>query len=210
MLFQFVAMGTGVVMSQYLGAEKTSEIGRLTGTMIGINFVFGICVSLLIVLFNWRLLQAFSLEIHLVEMAESYLVITGGSLVVQALYTVTVAIIQSHGLTRYTMFVTLGINVLNITGNYLFIFGPFGVPKLGVTGVAIATVVSQANGLMINLLILRKTIGIKLRWEDLHRWKRDHITKVLKIGIPSAGVTLSYQGSQFVTTMFISSLGATM
>jgi putative MATE family efflux protein len=210
MLFQCVAMGTGVVMSHFIGAQQTSEIGRLTGSVIGINFVFGSCVSLFIVLFSGRLLNVFSLEQHLVEMAESYLYITGGALVVQALYIVTVAIIQSHGLTRHTMLVTLGINVLKITGNYMFIFGPFGIPKLGVTGVAIATVISQTIGLIINFLILSKILAIKLHWDNILLWKRDHVTKILKIGIPSAGVTLSYQGSQFVITMFISSLGTTI
>lgn len=48
--------------------------------------------------------------------------------------TVTVAIIQSHGFTRHTMMVAVGINLLHVFGNYMFIFGPMGFPKLGVTG----------------------------------------------------------------------------
>jgi Na+-driven multidrug efflux pump len=57
---------------------------------------------------------------------------------------------------------------------------------------------------------LSKILAIKLHWDNILLWKRDHVTKILKIGIPSAGVTLSYQGSQFVITMFISSLGTTI
>jgi Na+-driven multidrug efflux pump len=142
-------------------------------------------------------------------MARIYLYITGGGLVVQALLTVTVAIIQAHGFTRQTMMVTIGMNVLNIVGNYLFIFGPYGFPQLGVTGVAISTIVSQLIGVTVHLIILRKIV-VGLHWRNFVRWQRDHVVKVLQVGIPSAAVHLSYNANQLVITIFITSLSAMM
>ncbi|KIL36437.1 transporter [Cohnella kolymensis] len=210
MVFQFVAMGSAVVVSQYLGAKQTNEIDRLVGSALGLNFVFGMVVSIGLVLFSTTLLQVFNLGAGLFEMAQSYLTIACAALVVQALLSVTAAIIQTHGFTRHTMLVALGMNVLNIIGNYLFIFGLFGVPKLGVTGVAISTATSQLIGLAVNLMILHKVVGVRLQWRSMIRWQRDHVAKVLRVGVPSAAVTLSYNANQFVTTMFISSLGAVM
>ena len=210
MIFQFVAMGTGVVVSQYLGAKKTGDINDLIGTALGMNILFGVAVSAVVVGFSQSLLSVFDLRPDLNGLAENFLVITGAALVIQALFTVTVAIIQSYGYTKYTMAVTLAINLLNILGNYLFIFGPFGFPVLGVTGVAISTVVSQLAGLIVNFLLLQKIARVRLKFNHLFIWKQDHIKSVLKIGIPSAAVSLSYNANQFVITALISSLGAVM
>jgi putative MATE family efflux protein len=131
-------------------------------------------------------------------------------LFVQAVLTALVAIIQSYGYTRQTMMVTIGMNVLNIVGNCLFIYGLFGFPKLGVTGVAISTAVSQCIGLIVNFFLLRKVAGVPILWLYFIHWKRELVAKVLRIGIPSSAVTLSYSASQFVILAFIATLGAQM
>ncbi|AJY74281.1 MATE family efflux transporter [Paenibacillus beijingensis] len=208
--FNFIALGSTVVVSQYLGSRRTDEIENIVASSLGINFVFGLFMSAIVVLFSGRLLHIFSLSPDLFEMARTYLLITGGALVLQALNTVTVAVIQSHGFTRHTMLVAVGINLLHIFGNYLFIYGPMGFPKLGVTGVAISTNVSQLIGLIINLFILRKIVGIPIWWVNLMHWRRDLVSKVLQVGIPSSAVNLSYNVSQLVITYFVSSLGTMM
>ncbi|WP_178075167.1 polysaccharide biosynthesis C-terminal domain-containing protein, partial [Pseudomonas sp. 2995-1] len=76
---------------------------------------------------------------ELFEQANTFLIIVGGALIFQAVSVTMSAIIQTHGYTKETMFVTFGMNVLNITGNYLFIFGALGFPQWGVPGVALST-----------------------------------------------------------------------
>ncbi|MBW7461713.1 MATE family efflux transporter, partial [Paenibacillus sepulcri] len=49
----------------------------------------------------------------------------------------------------------------------------------------------------------------QIQWSHLLHWKREHVNKVLRVGLPSSAVNCSYSASQFVTTAFISSLGAT-
>lgn len=82
---------------------------------------------------------------ELMESAGSYLKIVGGFSFIQALIMTISAVIRSHGFTKDAMYVTVGMNILNIIGNYLF-FGVLGFPELGVTGVAISTVASRTIG----------------------------------------------------------------
>ncbi|MDO7906697.1 MATE family efflux transporter [Paenibacillus sp. JX-17] len=210
LLFNFVALGSAVVISQYLGARRQQEIGQLAGSSLGLNFLFGVFVSVLVMAFSGPLLGIFDLESSLMQQAQGYLMIAGGALVIQALLSVVTAMIQSHGYTRQTMLVSLGMNVLNIAGNYLVIYGPGDFPKLGVMGVAISTALAQTIGLLINLILLRRTAGVHLRWSSMFRWRRDHVGKVLRVGLPSSAVSLSYSANQFVTTALISALGASM
>lgn len=210
LIFNFVAIGSAVVVSQYLGARKVGELGRLAASSISVNFLFGGVISVLVVSLSGPLLNVFGLDDSLFHLAQNYLYIAGGTLFIQAILTALVAIIQSYGYTRQTMMVTIGMNVLNIIGNCMFIYGLFGFPKLGVTGVAISTAVSQCIGLIINFILLRKVSGVPILWRYFVRWQKDLVSKVLRIGIPSSAVTLSYSASQFVILAFIATLGAQM
>jgi len=210
LIFNFVAIGSAVVVSQYLGARREGELGRLAASSISVNFLFGALISVLAVFLSGSLLNVFGLDDSLFYLAQRYLYIAGGTLFIQAVLTALVAIIQSYGFTRQTMLVTVGMNILNVIGNCLFIYGLFGFPKLGVTGVAISTAVSQSIGLIVNFFLLRKIVDVPILWRYFVRWQMDHIRKVLRIGIPSSAVTLSYSASQFVILAFIATLGAQM
>lgn len=60
------------------------------------------------------------------------------------------------------------------------------------------------------MFILRKVVGIPVQWFNLIHWKRELVSKVLQVGIPSSAVNLSYNVSQIVITSFITSLGPMM
>lgn len=210
LLFNFVAMGSAVVVSQYLGAGLRRDVGRLTASSLALNLLFGLFVSAGVVLFCGDLLRLFGLEPELHALARRYMTIAGGGLFVQAVMSAAVAIIQSHGLTRQTMLVALGMNIIHIIGNYLVIFGPFGFPQLGVTGVAISTVTSQVIGMSVNLRLLRRAAGVPLAGRHFVRWKAEDVARVLKIGVPASLNHLSYNLNQLVTTAFITSLGTVM
>lgn len=209
-MFNFVAIGAGVVVSQYLGAQKKNEISKIVGASLGINLIFGLIISLLMVTFSRPLLLLFGLEAHLLDISKTYLLIVGGALFLQAIMITISSIVQSHGFTRDTMFVAVGMNILNIVLNYLFIFGALGFPQLGVTGVAIATVISQLVGLTANMLVLTRKVNVQLTWNRLTRWSKEHVMSILKIGVPTSITQLSYSGNQIVITVFIVSLGADM
>jgi len=207
MMFNVIAIGSAVVVSQYLGARRHDEIGRLASSSVAINCLFGVLVSIAVVCLSGPLLRIFELDPSVFGMARRFLVIAGAALVLQGVLAAVTAIIQSHGYTRHTMLVTIGMNVLNLTGNYLVIYGPFGFPTFGVPGVAVSTAAAQLAGLAVNLVLLRRVAGVRLTWRHLTHWTKEHVDKVLRIGIPSSVNNVSYSASQFLTTTFIATLG---
>ncbi len=209
-IMSFVSVGAAVVIAQYLGAKKRDEIPRLVTTAIPLNFLFGLFLSVMIVSFGSPLLGLFGLEEALFSQAKIYLLIVGGTLFLQAVMITISAVVQSHGFTRDTMMVVVGMNVLHVILNYCFIYGAIGFPQLGVLGVAISTLISQTLGLAANIVVLNRRVQIKLLWKDLVRWKREHVIKILMVGLPSSASQISYFASQIVTTIFIASLGAEM
>jgi putative MATE family efflux protein len=126
----------------------------------------------------------------------------------EALLLTVSAVLKSHGYTRDTMYITIGMNIINVIGNYLCIFGPFGLPVLGVPGVAGVTVVVRFIALTVMSILLFRKVKLPLA-RDIFRPVKQHVVGLLKIGVPSAGENLSYNISQLVVTSFIAMIGTT-
>ncbi|MEW8971805.1 MAG: MATE family efflux transporter [Mesobacillus sp.] len=206
-MFGFIATGTAILVAQNLGAKMDDDAREVSAVSIGANLVFGLMLSAAVFIFSEQLLRLMDLPPELFDEANSYLRIVGGFSFIQSLIMTISSIIRSYGFTRDIMYVTIGMNVLNVIGNYLFIFGPFGFPVLGVEGVAISTTVSRILGLLAAIYVMSKRIPGSLPLSMLFSFPKKHLKNLLNIGIPSAGEHLSYNGSQMVITYFIATLG---
>jgi putative MATE family efflux protein len=206
-MFGFIATGTAILVAQNLGAKRDDQAREVSVVSIGANLVFGLILSAGVFIFSEQLLGVMDLPPELFDEANAYLKIVGGFSFIQSLIMTVGSIVRSYGFTRDIMYVTIGMNVLNVIGNYLFIFGPFGIPVLGVEGVAISTSVSRILGLLAALYVMMKRIPGSLPMSMLFRFPKNHLKNLLNIGIPSAGEHLSYNGSQMLITYFIATLG---
>lgn len=96
----------------------------------------------------------------------------------------------SEGLsqTRYPMYATVFANLVNIILNYLFIFGAFGFPKLGIVGAAIGTLVSRVLMVVYIWVILKR----KKKFEpyvtqfNFRKLEKKVMHKIINLGFPSA------------------------
>lgn len=206
-MFGFVAAGASILVAQNLGANNPLTAGKIAVTALSLNLLFSLSLSIFLFVFSTRLLHLMNLPIELMSEATGYMNIVGGFIFIQALIMTVAAILRSYGYTKDTMFVTVGMNIVNIIGNYFVIFGPFGFPVLGVEGVAYSTMTSRFLGFTVLLFILVKRNKGLLPFQSLYKYNKQHVKDLLNIGIPSAGEQLSYNGSQMVITYFIAQLG---
>jgi putative MATE family efflux protein len=206
-MFGFVATGTAILIAQNLGAKQMKTASEIAVVSLGVNFVFSLGLSLIIFLFSERILLLMDIPNELLEEAGVYLKIVGVFSFVQALIMTVGAILRSYSFTRDVMYITIGMNILNVIGNYFVIFGPFGFPILGVEGVAISTTISRFLGLLAALILLFNRVKGGFPLKFLYHFPKKHLKDLLRIGIPSAGEHLSYNGSQMVITYFIAILG---
>ncbi|HAQ08287.1 MAG TPA: MATE family efflux transporter [Bacillus bacterium] len=206
-MFGFISTGTAILVAQNLGAKREDQAGEVSVVSIGANLVFGLLLSAAVFIFSESLLKMMDLPPELFDEANAYLKIVGGFSFIQSLIMTVGSIVRSYGFTRDIMYVTIGMNLLNVIGNYLFIFGPFGIPVLGVEGVAISTAVSRMLGLAAAFYLMSKRMPGPLPISVFFRFPKAHLKNLLNIGIPSAGEHLSYNSSQMVITYFIATLG---
>ncbi|MBB6453691.1 putative MATE family efflux protein [Salirhabdus euzebyi] len=206
-MFGFVATGTGIIIAQYIGANKHKSASEVTSTPITVNLLFGVALSLVLVIFADTFLNWMGLPNELMAEARSYLQIVGGFSFIQALIMTCSVVLRNYGFTKDAMYVTLGMNIINVFGNFVLIFGVLGFPELGVTGVAISTVISRAIGLVVLFFLVLKRMEVKLPIASFFHLPKAHMKNILEIGVPAAGEHLAYVTSQMVIMYFINMMG---
>ncbi|KAI7266598.1 hypothetical protein KC345_g8157 [Hortaea werneckii] len=208
LVLSVIGNGAAIVVSQYLGSRQPKEAAKVTGNAITLNLAVGIVLSTVLLLFGGSLLTALNVQGDILVYAKSYMNIVGGGIFLQALLNALATTIRTHGFTKQTMIVSLLMNVIHVGGNYLLIFGHFGLPALGVEGAAISTVTSRLICLVLFFLLLYRIMEVRVKWTYYIHLSKKYVLQILKIGIPSAFESVIYQSCQLVFTLYITYLGA--
>ena len=147
-LFNVIATATSVVVSQYLGAKRYDKMNMIYTLAIMVNLVVGVVLSATFCAANPLIMKFLNVSDEMRPYSMIYIYIVGGGGFIMAVYNVMLQILRCNGHPKIGMYVTLAINVINIGGNYLFLYGPLAPLNMGVAGVAISTVVSRTFGLI--------------------------------------------------------------
>ena len=207
-LFNVICIGTSIVLSQYLGANRHEESKQVAQASAVMVLIVALVLSTLVIFGAKPLLSAYSIEESVRTYAWQYLVIFGGfGSIFTAFNLMQGAILRSYGHTKDAMYISFTANILNVAGNALSLYGFFGLPVLGVVGVAFSSVFSQFAATIL--------LGWRMKAHPdvlfaVRGWKSVPGTiykKILSIGIPTAGENLAYNISQIVITAMVTTLG---
>lgn len=205
--FSIIATATGVVVSQYLGANKTEKMDQIYTLSVFFNLVLSGLISIIVTVFSTALLNFMKLPAVMMGDAEAYMRIVGLFLFTNGVMQVFTQIFNCNGRTEIGMLIFFFINVVNILGNYLFLFGPLENLGLGVKGVAISTSISNGVGLVISVIAFIFIIKGRISLKYFRPFPKAMLYKLIKLGIPTAGENISYNISQICITIFVNLLG---
>lgn len=206
--FNFIGIGASVVITHHVGAGDRAGAEKIVTTAIAVNTWIGVLVSSIAFTCAAPLLRLMQLPDELMAYARPFLTLMGGTLFIEAMNTAIGASLRAHGHTRDAMVVTVTQNIVNIAGSCVLLFGLFGAPKMGVTGVALASVFSRVVSCIALWVLLDRRLKLMLRARDFVTLRLDRIKRILHIGLPAAGEHLSYWLFLMVITSFAARLGA--
>ncbi|MFF2481154.1 MATE family efflux transporter [Paenibacillus sp. NPDC058071] len=207
LILEVIGNGASIVVAQYIGSRKLLDAARISALAVTMNLIIGLVLSGFFLLFGGRLLTGLNLQGEVLQHGQSYLAIVGGFIFLQAIINSLAAIIRVHGFTKEAMLVSFGMNVVHIILNYGLIFGHFGFPEMGVQGAAVSTVVSRLLALIVFFWLLYRIMEIKIQIKYYLSLSWQYISKILKIGIPSAAEQVMYQGCQMTFLYYATYLG---
>lgn len=139
--------------------------------------------------------------------ADMYMKIVGGTIFTQALINAFSQIFSSNGKTVFGMVIAFGMNITNIVGNFLFLYGPLHSLGLGASGVAISTSVSRIFAVIAAIIYFYCVIKGSFSIKYLRPFPFRILKQLLRLGIPTAGENISYNFSQLVITAFVNTMG---
>ncbi len=168
-IFNFLDMGTQTTISQASGAGETSDVRETLSLALTVAWVLGAGVAALGFTFAEQLASLLGGTGGVREAAAAYIQVR--ALGAPAVFTTMVCFGTLRGIQdmRTPSIVAVGVNVLNIALDPLFIFGFGAFPALGVAGAALASVLAQTLGAAVLLVVTLRRYGYRpyMDWEAL-------------------------------------------
>ena len=182
-----VSSGASIFISQYWGAEDFKGIRKAFGIMLLFCFLVSLLFLFASVFVPERLLSFYSKDEAVVAGGVAYLKIVAFCYPLLAISFSCQMAFRSTEHVVLPMVTTAVSFVTNVTLNAIFIFGfsPLGIPRLGVRGAALATLISRAIEMIITL-----SVGISRKFEvmgkirELFAFDKEFVIKLLKIATP--------------------------
>ncbi len=206
-LFNVIATATSVVVAQYLGAKRYDKMNMIYTLAIVVNLVIGIILSGVFCAANPLIMDFLQVSPEMRPYSMTYIYIVGGGGFLMAVFNVMLQILRCNGYTKIGMRVTFGINLINIGGNYLFLYGPLKFMNMGVAGVAVSTVAARAIAVTAVIVFFYVTKIGRISLKYLRPFPKKLLLKMVSIGLPTAGENLTYNLYQTTLLSFVNGMG---
>lgn len=204
--YMIVSSGSAILIGQYLGAENDEQALAYAHSGLFLSVIAGLVVGTLFFFGSGFLISLYDLEPAVQLYAKQYALIVGSLSIGMSVSVVLSTILRAYGFSRSPMLIQMLAGFINMIGNYLALFPPFGLPQTGVIGVAFATVFSQVfSAVLCYVVIKRHRIGISFR--KTVKAEGQKLKAILMLGLPNAGEGMSYNLAQLTIMFFVAQLG---
>ena len=201
-----LATGGAVVTSQYIGHREPKNAKAAAAQILFVLASFSLVVAAVVVVGRHAILRGIfgSIDADVMRYAETYFLLSALSYPFIGLYNAGAALFRAQGNSKISMLSSLVMNVINIGGNAVLIYG-FG---MGVLGAALASLVSRAVSCLVVLWLLQRP-ACPLRVDGLRALAPDGglIRRILRVGIPAGIENGMFQIGKLSVSSLTSTLG---
>ena len=180
--FSGLASGAGVVISQYYGAGRHDKVQDTVHTAITMTLILALLFTGIGLAMVPLMLKLMKMPEDVIPQATRYLSIYFSGITGLMLYNMGAGILRAIGDSRRPFYFLVVCAILNIILDLTFVLAL----DMGVTGVALATILSQfvsATLVIVTLLRTDTCVNLKLTRLKLHM---QMLGKIIKVGIPAA------------------------
>lgn len=187
-IFMGLSVGTNILTARYYGAGNKKQLEDIVHTSAALGIFCGMVMAVIGIVTAKVLLKAMGTPDEILGMAVLYMRIYFAGIPATMIYNMGAAVLRAVGDTKRPMYFLIAAGMLNAILNLFFI----AVCRLGVAGVALATVISQMAAMFCLLCVLCRNQGsiqLKLRKIALNG---KEAKKILGIGIPASLQTVLF------------------
>lgn len=165
MVEQFaLAIGNSLVVlaSQYWGEKRVEPIRRLTGIALKLGIICSVIILFICMFMPDQLLHIFTNSPDIIAQSKEYLGLIQWTFVLFIMSNILMAVLRSVGTVKISFYISVISLGINIVCNYMFIYGNWGAPEMGVRGAAVGTLIARIVEFVVILVFVLK-IDKKIR-----------------------------------------------
>lgn len=183
-LFQALASGGAVVVSQYIGKGDRDKGSEASSQLLMFSTLFSLLLMAGVLAGGRPMLNVLygAMEPAVMDACVIYLWITTLSYPFMAIYNAGSSVLRSMGRTKETMYISILANIINLVGNYIGIF----IMHAGVAGVAWPTTISRIfQAVVITIICWHKENEVHYVLKNIFEWNGDLLKKIFNIAVPN-------------------------
>jgi len=199
-----LGVGAQVLVAYHTGAREPDRRLKVARAVVVLSVLVAVAVAALLLPASATILRWMGADQATVGEGMRFLYLYYAFFVFSGLFFVFSSIFQGAGDARTPLYVTIGVNALHVVVSYVFIYGEFGCPQLGIMGAALGLGISELAGtIVLAVLAIRRGLwGGGLRNLSLGAAKA-----VGRLGGPTAGERLLVNGMQGFYLRMITGFG---
>lgn len=234
-VFQIFCMGLGmgasVLVSRYWGMKLSADneatsldasraLKQTVCLMLRLNVTLAAFFALATLVMPGIIMRTYTDKEHIVAMGVSYFQYSVLTYFFVGISLVVTIVLRSVGQVLYPLVVSIVAFLVNLSANYILIFGKFGAPKLGVAGAALGTLIArivECTLIMVYLLVFDTKICFRVKdfFMNTKSLLREYIRisipvlisdGILAIGTNSVAMVIGHLDEAFITANSITSV----
>lgn len=182
-----LSSGIIIMASQYWGKRQTGTLRILLGMGLKVSLIVSAFFALCAIFIPKYLMIIYTDDPELIRIGASYLRVVGWSYLFMGISQTYECIIKSMGRAKTATMFSFCALIINILLNAVLIFGLLGFPALGITGAAIATVISRAVEAVLCILDSSKQPELLINLKIFALWNHTLFTDFCKYSLPALG-----------------------
>lgn len=208
MIYYGLGTGASMLSAQYWGKGEVQAIRVIEGIALRFSLLITLCFSGFALLAPELMMKLFTNDAELIAIGAGYLRVMSVTYLCWGVVEIYLSILRSIGQVTISMILNVMAFTLNIFLNAVFIFGLFGAPRLGATGVAIATALSRIIELIGCILASLRNKNIKLNPAYMFLRNKILFRDFVLLSLPAAGNDVAWSVAFSMYSVILGHLGS--
>ncbi len=198
-----LSSGATIIVGQYYGAGKKEDVSKAVHTGMALAIILGIIITLTGIPTTRLMLEAMNTTPESLDGSTVYLRVYMAGMIPNLVYNMGAGILRAIGDSKRPLLFLIISSIVNIILDLALVLGL----GLGVFGVALATILSQAISAVMTIYVLVKADDCYRLYLNKIKIHSFYLKRILMIGIPSTVHSLTYTASNLIIQIAVNGFG---
>jgi putative MATE family efflux protein len=210
-IFIAVGIGAGItaLVAQKIGAGEKEKAEEFLSHGLVIGGLIALAIAMILGMFSEPILKFAGTSGEVLLLGSRFMRVAAIGAFFNMISSLLNSGLRGNGNTIIPLFVSIIINIITITLDWILIFGRLGMKPMGVLGSAIATSAAYFAGFVFLIYYYKYHSEFKIRLHILRNINMEHIRRIIRLAVPSGLQEAAFSVSRLVTLGFIMHLGTT-